>query len=163
MPSYFFLLLDLGEFQVFQVTTWKARARAYWWVFKVGFCVLCESVFLFHLTIVSQMDTSSKNPTCRLHNSCMGKNGWDLLALLIALRGLCFLMCLLHKGENRSSLLPKSLVCISDTSWIKSCCFSLNVTEHPHLYTPHSFLSASAVLFVGQIVLSQQLWLGCPS
>lgn len=48
---------------------------------------------------------------------------------------------------RKSGLLHRSLVCTFDTSWIKSCCFSLNATEQAQLYTPHPFLSA-AVLFV---------------
>lgn len=103
--------------------------------------------------------TSSKNPTYLYRKSCMGKNSWDLLALPIALRKrLCFLMCLLHKGGNRSGLLTKSLVCISDTSR-QSCSFSLNATEYSQLCNPQGFCFCCP--FVDTIVLSKQLWLAC--
>lgn len=99
--------------------------------------------------------TSSKNPTCLLHDSCTGKNGWDLFAVPIALRkSLCFSMCLLHKGGNRSGILTKSLVCISDSSR-QSYCFRLNATEYSSFCNTHGFCFCYP--FVDTIVLSKQL------
>lgn len=116
---------------------------------------LLVCVFLFCLTFVGWMDrwiAPSKNPTCLLHNSCLVSVVGTLLALPFDLRKrVCFLMCLLHKGGNRSGLLTKSLVYFPNTSRIRavpSASVQLNIPNSVTL-----MVSASVVFLLIRLCL----------